>query len=174
MNKIINRTINSKIIPSNYVNTETGEVLTSEISKGISITLKENTNQFIINSNNYITFTKEAIEYLSREVSNNELFKITTMANMLRTDCAIVCQENNHPHTPDTLSLSFDMCINKWYEFVRKMVKKNILSYCVCAPSGYVQKIYMLNPYIARKRTTFNCELSSFFRDVTKDGELKD
>jgi hypothetical protein len=93
---------------------------------------------------------------------------------MLRTDCSIVCQDNNHPHTPETISIKLDMHIDKWYEFVRKMVKKNILCYCVCAPSGYVQKIYMLNPFIARKRTTFNCELNTFFRDVTKDGECKE
>jgi len=174
MNNIKQRKINSKLHPDNYVNVDTGELLSSEVKEGIDVTLKQGTNQFILNSNNYITFTKEALEYLYRELSNVDVGKITIISNMLRTDCSIICQDNNHPHTPETISIKLDMHIDKWYEFVRKMVKKNILCYCVCAPSGYVQKIYMLNPFIARKRTTFNCELNTFFRDVTKDGECKE
>lgn len=172
MNKTKQRKISSKIIPGEYVNVNTGETLASEVNDNISITIKEGTNQFVINSDNYVTFTKEAIEYLYRELSSTDIGKITTISNMLKTDCSIICQENNHPHTPETLSIKLDMNLNKWYEFVRKMVKKNILAYCTCAPSGYIQKIYMLNPYIARKRTTFNCELSTFFRDVTKDNVM--
>ncbi len=41
--------------------------------------------------------------------------------------------------------------------------------YMVCAPTGFVQKIYVLNPYIARKRRVMNCELMIAFCDVTKD-----
>lgn len=159
--------------PDDYVNIHTGELLSSEVNEKVTITIKEGTNQFIINSDNYVTFTKEAIDYLNRELSNHDIGKITTIANMLKTDCSIICMNNNHPHSPETLSVTLDMNLNKFYEFVRKMVRKNILSYCVCAPSGYVQKIYMLNPYIARKRTSFNCELSLIFRDITKDGMVR-
>lgn len=174
MNTTIQKNINFKGHPDEYINVTTGELLSSEIKEGIKISIKQGTNQFIINSDNYVSFTKEALEYLYRELSNVDIGKITVISNMLKTDCSIVCQDNNHPHTPETLSITLDMNLNKFYEFVRKMVKKNILAYCVCAPSGYVQKIYMLNPYIARKRTSFNCELNVFFRDVTKDGELTD
>ena len=148
--------------------------MASELGNKITITMKENTNQFIINSNNYTTFTAEAMEYLTSELSNVDLARVFKMSNMLRTDCSVICQGNNHPHTPESLSVVLDMSSDEFYRMVSRMRSKNILAYCVCSPSGYVQKIYMLNPYVARKRTRMNCELNMFFRDVTKDRELKD
>jgi hypothetical protein len=174
MNSTKERKVSSSIIPDQYVNTETGELLSSEVNDSVTITLKEKTNQFIINSNEYIVFDSNAIMFLTEHLNSTERGKILAMANMVKGDCCIITQKNNHPHTPETLSVTLDMNLNKFYEFIRKMVKKNILSYCTCAPSGFLQKIYMLNPYIARKRKNINCELNSFFRDITKDGEIKD
>ena len=174
MQKTRPRRVSSKVLPTDYVNTETGELLSSECKDKISITLKENTNQFIINSDEFVTFDSEAMRYLSANIMSADLNRIFDMANMLKTDCSILTQNNNHPHDTDTLSATLNLSLNKFYEFVRRLVKRNILCYATCAPSGYVQKIYMLNPYIARKRTTFSCEMSKFFRDITKDGVLKD
>jgi len=174
MNKTKKRTIKSALNPKEYVNSETGELLSSELNEKVSLTLNQKTNQFIVNSDEYVLFDANAIYYLSLHLNNTDKGKILQLANMVRGDCSVICQNNNHPHTPETLSVTFDMHIDKWYAFVRKMVKMNILAYCVCAPSGYLQKIYMLNPYIARKRKTINCELNHFFTDVTKQGEIKE
>ncbi len=162
------------INPEEYVNTDTGEILSSEIKQGISLVLNKQTNQFIIDSDEYVTFDADAIYYLAEHLNAADRGKVMLLANMVKGDCCVLYQNNNHPHTPETLSVTFDMHIQKWYEFVRKMVKKNILAYCVCAPSGYLQKIYMLNPYIARKRKTINCELSHFFSDITKIGKANE
>jgi hypothetical protein len=159
----------SKKHPNEYVNTETGETLGSETNDKISITMKEATGLFEIDSNDYIVFDSGAIAYLESVLGNADVQRVNRMARMLKTDCSILCQDNNHPHSPETLSVIFNLSKNKFYEMIRRLVSKNILSYCVCAPSGYVQKIYMLNPYIARKRKNFNCELLVFFRDITKE-----
>jgi len=174
MNTVEKRKVQSKLVPSEYANTETGELLSSEVKDKISITMKEDTNQFIINSDEYVVFDSDAIHYLTNRLSNTERGKIVTIANMVKGDCSVICQNNNHPHTPETLSITFEMHIDKWYAFVRKMVKQGVLAYCVCAPSGYLQKIYMLNPYIARKRKTINCELNHFFSDITKEGKINE
>lgn len=167
-----NRRLKENIDLTNYVNVETGQLLSDEMSKGTIVQTLKETNQFIINDNEFVVFSSEAIAYLNRVLSNVEVRRIFTISDMLKTDCCIVSQRNNHPHTPETLSLTLGMDMNKFYEFVRKMVKKNVLAYAVCAPSGYVQKIYMLNPYIARKRKTINCELKHLFRDVMSDGTV--
>lgn len=174
MNTTKIRKVSSKINPEDYVNHDTGELMNSEVKDGVSITFKESTNQFIIDSDEYVVFDADAIYYLTNQLSNADRGKIMTIANMVKGDCSIICQTNNHPHTPETLSVTLDMNLNKFYEFVRKMVKKNILAYTMCSPSGYLQKIYMLNPYVARKRKTINCELNTFFRDVTQDGKVKE
>jgi hypothetical protein len=174
MNTITKIKKNSKLIPDQYVNIETGELLSSEVKNNITITMKEGTNQFIINSDEYVTFSSEAMIYLAKEFSNVDIARVFKMGNMLKGDCSVISQNNNHPHTSDTLAVKLNMSIDEFYKMVKRLFNKNVLSYCVCAPSGYVQKIYMLNPYIARKRKTINCELSMFFRDITKDGEIKD
>ena len=168
------RVVSSHVIPSKYANVETGELLSSEVKNNITITMKKGTDQFIINSDEYVTFSSDAMIYLADKLSNVDIARVFKIGNMLKGDCSVVCQNNNHPHTSETLALTLDMSKDEFYKMVRRLFKDNILAYCVCAPSGYVQKIYMLNPYIARKRKTINCELSLFFRDVTKDGEIKD
>jgi hypothetical protein len=174
MNNTKQRKIQSKLHPENYVNVDTGELLSSEVKNNVTITLKEGTNQFIINSDEFVTFSSDAIDYLTRELSNSDISRVFKMGNMLKTDCSIICKDNNHPHDAETLSVVLDLSRDEFYRMVSKLRKKNILAYCVCSPSGYEQKIYMLNPYIARKRKTINCELSYFFRDITQDGKLKD
>lgn len=169
MNKTKIRKLQVPRNPEDYVNKETGELLSSELREGVSITVNEKTNQFIINSNEYVVFDSEAIIFLSQCLSRPDMARVLSLSNMVKGDCSVIYQNNNHPHTPETLSSSLDVCLNEWYLLVRRLVKKNVLAYAVCAPSGFVQKIYMLNPYIARKRKVINCELQSFFRDVTKD-----
>lgn len=169
MNTIKPKKTISKLHPSEYANVDTGELLSSETKEGISISMKEKTNQFIINSDEYVVFDSNAIQYLIKYASKGDVTRVFTMSDMVKGDCSIICQGNNHPHTPETLCGILNLTINEWYVIVRRLVKLNILAYTICAPSGYVQKIYMLNPYIARKRKTINCELNIFFRDVTKD-----
>lgn len=175
MNKITKRKENIAIDADKYYSSEDGSQLTDRLnSENVKITIRKDTNQFIINSDEYVVFDSQAIIYLTEHLSTTERGKIMTMANMVKGECSVISQNNNHPHTPETLCVTLDMNLNKFYEFIRKMVKKNIMAYCVCAPSGFLQKIYILNPYIARKRKNINCELNTFFRDITKDGEIKD
>lgn len=174
MNKVTPRKISSKLSPNQYVNKHTNELLSSEGDDNITITMKKGTNQFIINSDEYVTFSSEAMIYLAKELSNVDIARVFKMGNMLKGDCSVVSQDNNHPHTSDTLAVKLDMSKDEFYKMVKRLFQKNVLSYCVCSPSGYVQKIYMLNPYIARKRKNINCELNMFFRDITKDGEIRD
>jgi hypothetical protein len=59
------------------------------------------------------------------------------------------------------------------YRLINRLTKQNILAYAVCAPSGYLQKIIMLNPYIARRRTQFADELNVIFSDITNNYKKK-
>ncbi len=174
MNTTSKRIVSSTIIPDDYVNKDTGEMLNSQIKDKVHITLKQDTNQFIINSDEYVVFDADAIYYLSAYLSSTDRGRIMSIANMVKGDCSVICNGNNHPHTTESLSKVLDLSTSKFYSFVNKMKNRNILAYCICSPSGYTQKIYMLNPYIARKRKSINCELRHFFRDVTQDGKIQE
>jgi hypothetical protein len=168
MQKTTKVTRNIPVDYTKYTNTETGETMDSEMKGKTTITAKEGTDLFTINSDDYVVFDSGAIQYLINNLNKPDVATVFTMSKMVIGDCSVICTDNKQPHTPDTLSLVLDMNKNKFYELVRRLMKKGILAYTVCAPSGYVQKIYMLNPYIARKRKTINCELSFFFKDITQ------
>lgn len=169
MQKTVLHTTERKIKGDEYGKYSTGETLNDAV-QGDTVYHKRKESTFHIDSDNYIVFDGEATKYLCRTLSPVDRARVMEMGNMLYTDCSIVYNNNDRTaHSSDTLANALGMETSKFYKMVRNLVKKNILSYCVCAPSGYVQKIYMLNPYVVRKTKNFNCELLSFFRDVTKE-----
>ena len=153
--------------PSDYVNHQTGETMDSEMKDGLTVKMREDTGHFVIDSNEYVVFDAGAIEYL-QSAAKADVSRVIQMGNMVKGDCAVIYQNNNHPHDSSTLPGVLNLSQDKFYKMVRRLVSLNVLSYCVCAPAGYTQKLYMLNPYIARKRKTFDSILHEFFRDITK------
>lgn len=169
MQKTIFHSTNSSVRGDDYENPLTGNTLHDDV-QGEKVYHKKKLDTFHIESTNYIIFDDAAAAYLCRELSAVDRDRVMRIGNMLYSDCSVVYNRDRRTaHSSETLSTALDMEISKFYVMVRKLVKKNILSYCVCAPSGYVQKIYMLNPYIIRKTKNLNCELHSFFRDVTQE-----
>lgn len=164
----------ASIHPSDYVNKETGETMDSECKDNVKLSMREGTDQFTVSTNNYIVFDADAIAYVQNAVAKADVSRVFTMTSMLRTDCSVLYQNNNHPHNSNTLPVILNMSQDKFYKMVRRLVSKGILAYAVCAPSGFTQKIYMLNPYIARKRKTFSNELNTWFRDITKPIPVKE
>lgn len=158
----------AKVHPSDYVNHTTGENMASEHNKKISVTMREDTGHFTVNSDNYVVFDQGAMEYVQGAIAKVDVGKVFKMSTMLKGDCSVLYQNNNHPHNANTLPVILDMSQDKFYNLVRRLVSKGILAYAVCAPSGFTQKIYMLNPYIVRKKKTFNNELMVWFSDVSK------
>jgi hypothetical protein len=169
MQKTVFHSTNNSIRGDEYENPLTGATLHDDV-EGDRVYHKKQTGTFHIDSNNYVIFDDAAAAYLCRELSDPDYARVVKIGSMLYSDCSVVYnREKRTAHSSETLSTALNMDLNKFYVMVRKLVKKNILSYCVCAPSGYVQKIYMLNPYIIRKTKNLNCELHSFFRDVTQE-----
>lgn len=157
-----------QILSDNYVNMDTGEVMESELGNKISLIAQSDTNHFVIESDDYVSIDTRAMVYILNALTNSEMCRVMKMSTMAKTDCSVLYNDNNHPHTSESLCITLQMEKNKFYLFMRKLVKLNILAYCICAPTGIVQKLYLLNPYIARKRRTIHCELSSIFKDITE------
>ena len=164
MNKVVNRKISYKVDSSKYADIETGELP----GDGIRITEVKKTGQFIINSDEFVIFDAASVRYISGIIRKVDLARVIIMANMVRGDCCVICQDEKTPHTPVTLSDGLQITLHEWNAYVRKLVKKGILAYCVCAPSGFIQKVYMLNPFIARKRKAINESMGYFFNDIAE------
>jgi hypothetical protein len=171
--QLVKKLVTESNIPMDeYKHISTGKTMLDE-SDGNTAKMQKPTDHFRIDTDNYVVFSSDAVEYLLRTLNRTDVSRVFQIGNMVIGDCSVICSANYKPHSSDTLSAALQMDKNKFYEMVRRMVKKNILSYCVCAPTGHVQKIYMLNPYIARKKKALNCELLTIFRDITQDGKEK-
>lgn len=103
ISKTNNRVVSSNINPDKYVNTDTRELLSSQLNDKIHITLREDTNQFSINSDEYVVFDSEAMKYLAMVLNASETAKVFTMADIIKTDCSVLCKRDNKPHNSDSL-----------------------------------------------------------------------
>lgn len=165
---IIHQSI-SNINVDKYANTETGETMRSETKSKERIQKKVPIGTFEVHSDNYVTFDDNAVKYLLKVLNRTDVSRVFQMGNMTRGACSVISHPNSRPHTSESLAKVLEMSMNKFYAMVRKMVKEGILAYTVCAPTGIVKKIYILNPYIAKKKRVMDCELLMTFCDVTKD-----
>ena len=157
--------------PSSYVNPETGETISSELTNSdndrVKLTRETNTDYFIIDSKEYVIIDSKGLLKVASILGEVELAKVIKMADCVRTPFNIL-YEDSVPHTPESLSTYLDYNIDNFYKLIKKLVKKGIMAYIVCAPSGYVKKVYMLNPTLARKGKKFHAHIEDVFPDFSK------
>ncbi|HMT02789.1 MAG TPA: hypothetical protein PKD00_05685 [Burkholderiales bacterium] len=137
--KKINKRV--KLESDNYINMDTGETLSSEISCNKErLRLDKETELITIESDEFIVIDSKAMAYISTILSPAEFKRVMCMANMLKTDFNIVFN-HNIPHTPSTLSEELQLTIDDLTRLVKRLHKKGILSYFVSYKSGYLQKL---------------------------------
>ena len=155
--------------PSQYVNRETGEILSDQLDPGsvISISNGSGKDDFILRYRSYIALDGNALETMSEGLSSDDKAKFIKMANWLKTEFNVVFN-NNRPHTLESLSTALGIHKDNTTKLVKRLVAKGLMAYVVCAPSGYTQKLYILNPIVAKKRDRFNRVLLLFFKGLAK------
>lgn len=158
----------SKLHADEYVHTGTGETLEFELGDTGSAFANHATGTFSIESKDFVSLDTTAVEYLLKVLNKADTARVLYMSTMLRGECSVICQKNNHPHTSETLYTALGMSHDEFYKMVRRLTKVGVLAHCICAPTGHIQKVYLLNPFISRRRKTLNCELLAVFTDVTK------
>lgn len=159
--------VKKKIENGLFIDADSGEQY--KMPPSSSIYLEERKNAFILEDKNYVSITLEAIEYLTTQCKKTDISKILMISATTKTNFNVSYTNNNKPHNIESLSKYLQLNERELYRLINRLTKQNILAYAVCAPSGYLQKIIMLNPYLARRRTHFAGELKVLFRDITKD-----
>lgn len=149
---------NKKLDVENYVNIETGETLLQEKS---IITTKEKTNLVTISSNEYVVLDSQALKYCiaNKLVSNKDLKYVIMLADTLKTEYNAIYKPNNTPHSIESLESLLGLCYNEVSKLLLRLRKKNILYLLIRSHD----KVYLMNPYLARKRKTFNEEVVDIF-----------
>lgn len=150
---------------SKYVNTDTGELLTSELQKDkMVVSVTEEGNYVVITSDDYVVLDCKTVNYLSDILSRPEMQSILRMATDLKTPLNIV-YNGPQPHSNDTLQKFLGYSSQAMFlKLLKKLIKEGVLYQIKGKICGEVRVIYMMNPFLARKRKTIDKEVFSVFK----------
>lgn len=155
-----------KVDLEKYVNVDTGEPLCDELSSsGSSISITSSGDLVCLNSSDYAVVDSATMKYLLSVLSYNEIGKITYMALTTKTQLNIL-YNNNVPHSNKSLQKYLEVkSESSFFKFLKKLIKVGVLYQIKGKIYGEVRVIYMLNPYVTRKRKTFDAKVFEIFTE---------
>lgn len=148
-----------------YVNADTGELLTSELSRDkMVVTVTKEGNYVVITSDDYVVLDCKTVNYLSEVLSRTEMNNILMMTTDLKTPLNIV-YNGPQPHSNESLQKFLGYSSKSTFiKLLQKLIKEGVLYQIKGRISGEVRVIYMMNPFLARKRKTIDKEVFEVFR----------
>lgn len=161
--KIIDKVV---INPERLVDTETGEVLSAQEG---TLELKQHieTDCFLVHSDNYIILDVTALELIKPLISYSDFGALLFIGRMVTKNYNVCMKDYDNPHTTKTISEELNITLRGASKILSKLVSKNILAYAICYPSGYKQKLYMINPSLLRQGKKYNNCILPMFKDLS-------
>jgi hypothetical protein len=152
-----------------YVNTETGELLSSALGKDkLSVSITEKGDYVVMSSDDYVVLDSETVRFLSNELSRSELSNVLLMATDLKTPLNLV-YNGPQPHSNESLQSFLGYSSrDKFFKLLKKLMELGVLYQIKGRISGELRVVYMLNPYIARKRKTIDNTVFNVFQTFIK------
>lgn len=146
-----------------YVNSETGEIVSSELSEGTSVEVKKESGMVTIEYSDYAVIDSDALFYLCSVLNNSDIANVYKMAIVTKTPLNIVFN-NNIPHTNETLQKYLSIgSESKFLQLIKRLIKIGVLYQIKGRIYGEVRVCYMLNPHISKKRKVFDEKVVSVF-----------
>lgn len=155
---------------SKYVNHETGEFLTESIPDNVKLKCKEETGTFVITSDDYAVIEIPALLSLMQILNNSDIGNIIKMSITTKTPLNIVFNNNNIPHTNDSLQDYLQIASKSMFlKLIKRLIKAGVLYQIKGRIYGEVRVCYMLNPFLSRKRKQFEQKVLDVFNDFKLD-----
>jgi hypothetical protein len=148
-----------------YVNEETGELLTSELQRDkMVVTVTKEGDYVVITSDDYVVLDCKTVNYLSDILSRTEMNNILMMATDLKTPLNIV-YNGPQPHSNESLQIFLGYSSKSTFiKLLQKLIKAGVIYQIKGNIRGEVRVIYMMNPFLARKRKTIDKEVFEVFK----------
>lgn len=148
-----------------YVNEATGELLTSELQRDkMVVTVTKEGDYVVITSDDYVVLDCKTVNYLSDILSRTEMNNILMMATDLKTPLNIV-YNGPQPHSNDSLQVFLGYSSKSTFiKLLQKLIKAGVIYQIKGNIRGEVRVIYMMNPFLARKRKTIDKEVFDVFK----------
>lgn len=153
-----------KIDLSKYVNLETGEPLVDEVPKGAKMSLKKDNGQTLVKYDDFAVISTDAINYLSVILNNSDFSNVLRMSVTTKTALNLL-YNNNIPHT--NASLQNYLKINSesgFIKLIQRLMKVGVLYQIKGNIYGEVRVMYMLNPFLSKKRNMIENDVISIFK----------
>ena len=156
--------IQKKTDKESYVNTETGEMLSDEISS--TIIEKKETNYFIMHYDEYVIIEANAIEYINRNFNDADCGKILKITNMTYGSYNALHIDESTPHNNSTLMIKLNLSRNKFHNLMKRLFDRNIINYMISNKSGQKCQYILLNPSLARKKKQLDKSILCYFDEL--------
>lgn len=147
------------------------ERLSEYLQKGERLVLEKESELIKIHSENYMVVDTDVLNYIKSKISATDYEKLFSLGVFLKTKFNILFN-HTRPFTLETLSKKLGINKDNTNKFIKRMVEQQIMAYTVCAPSGYVSKIYSINPQLMRRGNWYDKEfVTTYFTDFSKEIE---
>ncbi len=154
----------TKVDGDQYINKDTGELLSSEVP-GIRSVNATDPDLVMMHSDEYVVLDSEAVKYIQNNFSAVDLGRILRMADMSYEEYNIL-YNGRVPHDKQSLMEKLDYSRNKFSNFMKRLHMKSVIYYLEGYTDGKIYRHVMLNPYLARKRKTMNKECVGVFQNI--------
>lgn len=170
MAKQVKRISEKKLIDlSLYHNEDTGEILSSEVGKGTTITVSQKTEKVTIDYEDYATISTKAMLTLMEVLNNSDLANTLKMSLCAKGPLSLLYNENNQLHSNETLQKYLDISSrSSYFSLVNKLISVGVLYQVKGLIHGEVRKIYMINPFLSKKRKVFDEKVIEVFQSFDK------
>lgn len=152
-----------------YVNIETGELLSSSIGKDkLSVSITEKGDYVVMSSDDYVVLDSATVKFLSNELSRAELSNVLMMATDLKTPLNLV-YNGPQPHSNESLQAFLGYSSrDKFFKLLKKLMELGVIYQIKGRICNELRVVYMLNPFIARKRKTIDNTVFKVFHPFIK------
>ena len=153
-----------KLDLSPFVNINDGTFLSSELEDA-KVEITEESNTVVMTSDNYTIIDVHAMNFLRQYLNRSELGAIGIISSDLKTSYNIV-YNNTIPHTNETLQEVLGIASNSTFNLlIKKLMKLSVLYQIKGNIMGRMRVIYMMNPFLARKRKLINENVVNIFSE---------
>lgn len=148
-----------------YVNIETGELLSSSLGRDkLSVSVTEKGDYVVMSSDDYVVLDSATVKFLATELSRAELSNVLMMATDLKTPLNLV-YNGPQPHSNESLQAFLGYSSRAmFFKLLNKLMGLGVIYQIKGRISGELRVVYMLNPYIARKRKTIDNSVFKVFQ----------
>ncbi len=150
---------------NDYVHRQSGEGL----PEGTTVKLTQISDESLYRSKNFLVLDTDALKAIKSNLSYSDFGALIRMCeNVSWIFNILMTSDKTIPHTNSSIAKELNISSEGARKILKKLVSKNILEYCICFPSGFKKKVYILNPSLMRRGNKLNNSVSIKFRDFTE------